>query len=286
MEVSSHGQLNYTGNVDTRAPQRHSRHAAARSGGLLHRQQPANGASTADLNPTAAAIIRRTISHSLASSNVVIATDNARQSGSKRRHLRQRERSAGAPTTRSRSAPIATSTFDQSASPMVTNTGAGNLVLRADNTGTGLGTVVFDRTGGHGHVDFSSSTGTVSIFYNPIRRRSDSQIPESDGFLLSSLPRRGRFRQPDPAVATDGLHAGQQRQRSADAVRTNQSGTYALGRDINAGSIANFAPIPNFTGLFDGQGQIHRQPDDRVRQPRTLGCSAPSAAPAWSATST
>src|SRR5262249_4572146 len=38
-------------------------------------------------------------------------------------------------------------------------------------------------------------------------------------------------------------------------VSTNVGGIYALGRDIDAGSIPNFAPIPNFTGLFDGQGQ-------------------------------
>ena len=39
-----------------------------------------------------------------------------------------------------------------------------------------------------------------------------------------------------------------------NAVRTNQSGTYALGKNIDAARFANFAPIPNFTGLFDGQG--------------------------------
>ena len=38
-------------------------------------------------------------------------------------------------------------------------------------------------------------------------------------------------------------------------IRNNQGGTYALGRDINAGAIPNFAPIPMFTGVFDGQGQ-------------------------------
>ena len=38
---------------------------------------------------------------------------------------------------------------------------------------------------------------------------------------------------------------------------TNPGGNYALARErtSDAGSITNFAPIPNFTGVFDGQGQ-------------------------------
>ena len=42
-----------------------------------------------------------------------------------------------------------------------------------------------------------------------------------------------------------------------NAVRTTTAGTYALGKNhvFNASTIAPFAPIPNFTGVFDGQGQ-------------------------------
>lgn len=46
----------------------------------------------------------------------------------------------------------------------IANTGAGSLVLRADNTGTGIGIVTFNGTG---KADFSASTGLVSIFSNP-----------------------------------------------------------------------------------------------------------------------
>ena len=51
----------------------------------------------------------------------------------------------------------------------MTNTAGGSLVLRADNTGTGTGTVKFASYpySTPGHVDFSGSTGTVSVFYNP-----------------------------------------------------------------------------------------------------------------------
>ena len=50
--------------------------------------------------------------------------------------------------------------------------------------------------------------------------------------------------------------AAQSRKR-ADCVdvRTNQSGTYALGTNITFDPNQTFAPIPNFIGLFDGQGQ-------------------------------
>ena len=47
------------------------------------------------------------------------------------------------------------------------NPGAGNLILRADNSGIGSGTVVFPSTAQSGQVDFSHSTGAVSIYYNP-----------------------------------------------------------------------------------------------------------------------
>jgi len=53
-----------------------------------------------------------------------------------------------------------------------------------------------------------------------------------------------------------------------DAMRTNQSGTYALGTKITLDPNQPFTPIPNFTGLFDGQATSdHRQPDDRIHDP-------------------
>jgi hypothetical protein len=37
-------------------------------------------------------------------------------------------------------------------------------------------------------------------------------------------------------------------------VGTNLNGIYALGRNINASSVANFTPIGQFNGIFDGSG--------------------------------
>src|SRR5262249_54970414 len=61
----------------------------------------------------------------------------------------------------------------------LTNTGTGNLALRADNTGTGQGTVVFDSGG---HVDYTQSTGTVSIFYNPSGSQTTKYLKPTNYF--------------------------------------------------------------------------------------------------------
>src|SRR5215218_7481038 len=66
---------------------------------------------------------------------------------------------------------------------VISNIGAGNLILRADNSGSRGGTVNFDRPDWNnyyaaclycnynptppGKIDFSQSTGTVSLYYNP-----------------------------------------------------------------------------------------------------------------------
>src|SRR4029077_20894267 len=47
------------------------------------------------------------------------------------------------------------------------NNASGKLVLRADNTGRGTGTVTFAQGTTPGTVNFQNSTGTVSIYYNP-----------------------------------------------------------------------------------------------------------------------
>src|SRR6185295_7394442 len=44
---------------------------------------------------------------------------------------------------------------------------AGNLIMRADSTGTGIGTIVMPASTFLTRVDWTNSTGTVKVYYNP-----------------------------------------------------------------------------------------------------------------------
>ena len=160
---------------------------------------------------------------------------------------------------------------------VIANTGAGSLSLRADETGTGIGTVNFLGTG---KVDFSGSTGLVSIFYNP----SDNPV----GSLVSPTS----FNNPidySPFVITNNVIPNQLTAYmlvntifDLQNIQNNLSGNYALGKNIDASpaatwnSGAGFLPIGyssastfnntviplfgvnatpgKFVGIFDGLG--------------------------------
>jgi filamentous hemagglutinin family protein len=117
----------------------------------------------------------------------------------------------------------------------ISNTGGGKLVMRADNTGTGTGTVTLNTTG---QVNFSTG-GAVSIFYNP----TSYAAPTSYGTSVIS---------PDFTAYMLVNNV-----TNLQAIATNVNGAYALGRDIDATGFAN--PIGSsytysqFNGVFDGQ---------------------------------
>ena len=211
----------------------------------------------------------------------------------------------------------------------VANTGAGNLILQADNTGTGSGTVNFvparmecigncgpsttpndppaatipqdprdnlpPREGpGEGtvislpssRVDFSGSTGTVSIFYNPSGGTAKYQNP-TNYLMLGSMREWRRSR---ATGSIDRLHAGEHRDRlathqhlgnSAERLRPGQGHQCKLDRSIQAGRQRNASaqhhsrrPRPHDS-----------QPDASMPLPRTLDYSPSSAALGKSATS-
>ena len=180
----------------------------------------------------------------------------------------------------------------------VANTGAGNLVLRADNTGTGSGTVNFlparmdcigncgtsttpndprtptipehprenlpPREGSGGgtivmlpssRVDFSGSTGTVSIFYNPPGGTTKYQNPTN--YLCSgSCASGGVLTQQAQLTAYMLVNNTSDLQRINTAISLPNA--YALGRDISASSIDPFKPVGSaaipFNTILDGQG--------------------------------
>ena len=123
----------------------------------------------------------------------------------------------------------------------ITNTGGGNLVLRADNTGTGTGKVNFFAANG---IDFRGSTGTVSIYYNP-----------------DANPTSGLNKYQNPTTFNSNFFGNASQLATYMLVNTVADLTligtnvatlgqrYALGGDINMGSTP-FAPLGNFTGIL------------------------------------
>ncbi|WP_161853835.1 MBG domain-containing protein [Bradyrhizobium sp. CCBAU 051011] len=133
----------------------------------------------------------------------------------------------------------------------ITSSGGGGLVLRADNAGTGTGTVTF----GGGQV---STAGTVSIYYNPTGSSSTINTTKY------TAPTQTNFSGNVTGGAT--LNASMLVNTIFDLqnIQNNLAGVYALGRDVDASAAASwnggagFTPVGGislFTGTFDGQGQ-------------------------------
>src|SRR5215510_3307882 len=241
VETSSHHLLNYSGTSDTRAPK-------GAVGTLL--LDPENFYVNAkglppNSDPTASAISADALVQQLASNNVVLSTQ---PSGTHAGDI-----FVDAHVSWSTGNSLTLSAFHDilfTSGTQVTNTGAGNLVLRADNTGTGQGTVVFDPGG---HVDYMRSTGTVSIFYNPTGSQTTKYQNPTDYFCPPCPGGGGVFGQ-QPSQLT--AHMLVNNASDLQAVSTNLGGTYALGRSFSAAGFTGFAPGTTFTGLFDGNGGI------------------------------
>ena len=105
------------------------------------------------------------------------------------------------------------------------------------------------------HVDFSRSTGTVSIFYNPSGGAAKYQTPTN--YLCSgSCVSGGVLAQPAQLTAYMLVNNATDLQRINTAISLPNA--YALGRDINASSIDPFKPVGSaaipFNTILDGQG--------------------------------
>ncbi len=140
----------------------------------------------------------------------------------------------------------------------IANTGAGNLVLRADATGLGVGTVNFLGTG---QVDYSQSIGGVSIYYNAadnpagsiINATSYASPTDYSQYVLTNSAVPGQLA---AYMLVNSVYDLQN-------IQNNLSGNYALGANIDASGTASwnagagFVPIGNsstpFVGAFDGQ---------------------------------
>ncbi len=133
---------------------------------------------------------------------------------------------------------------------VIANTGFanGNLVLRADNTGRGSGTVRF--LSGYcdcasppppGMVDFTQSGGKVSIYYNP-----DSYTSPTDFSHWVQTANPNQLTSYMLVNSVDDLRL----------INTNLNGTYALGKSFDASGFSGFGSGTTFSGLLDGNGGL------------------------------
>ncbi|MGV8079157.1 MAG: filamentous hemagglutinin N-terminal domain-containing protein [Syntrophales bacterium] len=130
---------------------------------------------------------------------------------------------------------------------VITNTGGGSLVLRADSDGSGTGDVLFD---GIGHVNMTGG-GSVSIYYNP---PAGYGTPTDYTAKVTGVT-------PMAYMLVNNVTQLQE-------ISNNLAGYYALGTDIDAAATigwnagAGFLPLgddslipaQSFRGIFDGLG--------------------------------
>ncbi|MDC7786899.1 S8 family serine peptidase [Rhodoplanes sp. TEM] len=146
-------------------------------------------------------------------------------------------------------------------SVVISNSGGGSLVLRADNTGTGTGTVTFVPPDTQtpnaiqlpAVIDFSGSTGLVSIYY------STTDYSNPTDFSSNVVT--------NPTLQVPQLTSYMLVNSAADLARIDDSvdslaGTYALGRDIDATGFAGIAG--KFEGTLDGWGGLTAANGNRI----------------------
>jgi filamentous hemagglutinin family protein len=134
---------------------------------------------------------------------------------------------------------------------VISNTGSGNLTLRADNASTGTGTVTFS---GANQINFSASTGNVALLYDPTGGYT-SPAPYTSNVMTNSS-----WIAPANQSVSSQFTAYMLVNNATNLQSiSNESGTYALGQNLDASATASapFTPLGNptaFSGIFDGRG--------------------------------
>jgi filamentous hemagglutinin family protein len=291
VETSSHGQLNFTGTLDLRAPKGRTGTVLLDPYSVTICSQDCGDISISGsvFTPTdgPSYLEAGTLEAALANSNVLVTTGGAGSPGTVN-YLNKGDINVNASITWSSNNSLTLSAYNNiNIAPNVTISNApsgdslvlpsGNLVLRADNSGRGIGTVIFRTTGGSedvplssGLVDFSQSTGTVSIYYNP---RAVSRYVCNCSIGLQSA---NKYEHPidfTPYVLTNKNFISPQSSPSgqltgymlvnniSDLEKLGASpqtlgGTYALGRSFDASEFGGFASGTTFNGLLSGNGGL------------------------------
>jgi filamentous hemagglutinin family protein len=125
----------------------------------------------------------------------------------------------------------------------ITNTGGGALVLRADNTGIGLGTVILTN-----NINVASP-GTVDVYYNP----TVFPIPTSFSPYLNGSATHIEYMLVNYSGSV--FCSSFPTCRGFNDIALNPSGNYALAKDI-FGFVDPVIAIPFFSGILDGYSGI------------------------------
>ncbi len=249
-EVSGKGLLNYTGLTNLSA-------IYGTFGTLLLDPYDVTISNAADSNsgfgggtftPTGTSNINVvTLQNALLLANVVITTGGAGSPGSDTGNI-----TVANSITWGTNASLTLSAYNNiifSAGAVISNTAAGDLILRADNSGKETGYVSLSI----GQVNWFGSTGKVSIYVDP--------PTPGYGYTIGTYPYTY------PSLVTTNPSVPNQlttyllvnsvadfQNISANATTLGQ--TYALGTNVDFTGFTGFAPGTTFTGRFTGDGGL------------------------------
>jgi filamentous hemagglutinin family protein len=250
-EVSGKATLDYTGFTDLSA-------ARGGFGTLLLDPYNVTISSAANANQSGftatgndSVISVTTLQNALAGANVTVSTGGAGSAGTQAGDI-----TVANAVTWSSGTTLTLSAYRNIAVNANLTGGAGaGVVLRADNAGTGTGSVTF------GAGTTVTASGGVSVYYNP------ASNPAGSGINVTSYTSPASFAAFQGAGTTITGYMLVNTVNDLQNVQNTLGGSYALGRDINASATATwnggagFAPIGNsyltpFTGVLDGQGHV------------------------------
>jgi filamentous hemagglutinin family protein len=257
VETSSHAKLAFNGKVDTRAPR-------GKAGTLLldpYNIFISNRESTDPITGGAfipssddSVLNASDLANALAQNNVIVTTGGAGSPGTQAGDITLE---SGAHVAWNANTTLTLSAYhdiifrpgSSISNGTNANPGAGKLVLRADNSGTGSGTVIFPSNAESGTVDFSRSSGTVSIYYNPTGEPKYEHPTDFSGGVLLNPNVPSQLTAYMLVNNVDDL-------RAVGASSISRAGTYALGTSFSAAGFTGYAPGTTFTGVFDGNGGL------------------------------
>jgi filamentous hemagglutinin family protein len=152
---------------------------------------------------------------------------------------------------------------DLNVNAAITNTGGANIILRADSTGSGSGTVSFTNGSGTGHL---FTDGAVNIYYNPASYSDGAtQTTRDTSTGMLTGPYGDYVKKADGVTVNNKFMSYMlvNNVTNLQNINNQTSGIYALGKDIDASATRTsnsgqgFLPIGRnnaFQGIFDGDG--------------------------------